>query len=193
VLNHSAIKVIAPCLLLDIGGATTDLHYTVEILKNNNGTRPIPMAGTSVGRYVFTDLGIVASRDSLLLQMRSHPRLFEFLSIVLSEDITESYRLFREGEYQPAPQLLAAGCLFLALDRFALGRGPGLPVGDLSQLAQVILTGGAAQVLSEVMAEKVAGLLLPKSCKPAMLIDRKYQVWVQGMTFAGRKLAAAAV
>ena len=193
VLNNSAIEVIAPCLLLDIGGATTDAHYTVEILKDNNGARPIPMAGTSVGRYVFTDLGIVASRDSLLLQLRSHPRLFEFLSTVLSDDITEKYRLFREGEYQPAPEVLAAGCLFLALDRFAQGRGPGLAAGDLSQVAQLILTGGAAQALSEVIAEKVAGLLLPKSSKPAILIDRKYQVWVEGMTFAGRKLAAAAV
>ena len=193
VLNRSAIEVIAPCVLLDIGGATTDLHYTVEILKDNNGPRPIPMAGTSVGRYVFTDLGIVASRDSLLLQLRSHPRLFEFLSTVLSDDVTENYRLFREGEYQPAPEVLAAGCLFLALDRFAQGRGPGLPAGDLWQVAQLILTGGAAQALSEVIAEKIAGLLLPQSSKPAVLIDRKYQVWVEGMTFAGRKLAAAAV
>ncbi len=193
VLNSSAMEVIPPCVLMDIGGATTDLHYTVEILKANNGARPIPMAGTSVGRYVFTDLGIVASRDSLLLQMRSHPRLFEFLGNVLADDVTEAYRLFREGEYQPAPEVLAAGCLFLALDRFAQGRGPGLPAGDLSQLAQIILTGGGAQVLSEVTAERVAGLLLPTSSRPAILMDRKYQVWVEGMTFTGHKVAAAAV
>ena len=193
VLNRSRIEVIAPCLLLDIGGATTDLHYTVEILKDNNGARPVPMAGTSVGRYVFTDLGIVASRDSLLLQMRSHPRLFEFLSTVLTDDVTETYRLFREGDYQPSAEVLAAACLFLALDRFALGHGPGLSAGDLAQLAQLILTGGGAQVLTEVMAERIAGLLLPKSSKPAILIDRNYQVWVEGMTFTGQKLAPAAV
>ena len=37
VLNRSNIGVIAPCVLLDIGGATTDLHYTVEIVKEKSG------------------------------------------------------------------------------------------------------------------------------------------------------------
>src|SRR5208283_1285463 len=88
VLNRSSIGVIAPCLLLDIGGATTDLHYTVEIVKDNGGAPP-HSGGCSVARYVFADLGIVASRDSLLLQLRGHSRLYEFLGEVVSEDVTE--------------------------------------------------------------------------------------------------------
>lgn len=191
VLNSAASGVIAPCLLLDIGGATTDVHYTVEIVKNGSGTKAV--AGSSVARYVFTDLGIVASRDSLMLQMRGHPRLYEFLSTVLSDDVTEAYRLFREGEYRPSPAVLAYGCLFLALDRFAQGRGPGLPCGDLGQLSQVILTGGGAQTLSEDVAADVVSLVAPKSSRPVMLIDRKYEMWVRGLTFAAPAVAAAAV
>ncbi|MGC2110640.1 MAG: glutamate mutase L [Candidatus Korobacteraceae bacterium] len=188
-VNGASIGVIAPCLLLDIGGATTDLHYTVEIVKD--GTRSVSAGGSSVGRYVFTDLGIVASRDSLLLQLRSHSRLYEFLGAVLSEDITETYRLFREGEYQPSPELLAHGCLFLAMDRFAQGRGPGLPSGDLAQLSQVILTGGASQGLSEDTAASVVRLVTPKGSKPNILIDRRYEIWVEGISFAERTVAAA--
>jgi MutL protein len=184
VLNRSNIGVIAPCILLDIGGATTDLHYTVEIVKEDGEARS-PSAGCSVARYVFADLGIVASRDSLLLQLRSHSRLYEFLSVVLPGEITETYQIFREGEYQPSPGLLAYGCLFVALDRFAHGRGPGLPTGDLARIAQVILTGGGAQALVEKMVARVVGLVASaKSNKPAILIDRRYQVWVEGITFS---------
>jgi hypothetical protein len=192
ILNGSKIGVIAPCLLLDIGGATTDLHYTVEIVKSGSGGRASSLGSSSVARYVFTDLGIVASRDSLMLQLRSHTRLYEFLCAVLPDDVTDTYRLLREGEYQPSPQLLSYGCLFLALDRFAQGRGPGLPTGDLAQVAQVILTGGASQSLSEQTAGKVVGLVTPKTNKPVMLIDRKYQIWVEGTSFAERTVAATA-
>ena len=142
ILNGSKIGVIAPCLLLDIGGATTDLHYTVEIVKDGSGGRASSLGSSSVARYVFTDLGIVASRDSLMLQLRSHSRLYEFLNAVLPDDVTDTYRLLREGEYQPSPQLLSYGCLFLALDRFAQGRGPGLqPATWLKSLRSFLLVG----------------------------------------------------
>jgi hypothetical protein len=190
VLNRSNIGVIAPCVLLDIGGATTDLHYTVEIIRDDSDTRP-SSTGFSVARYVFTDLGIVASRDTLLLQLRSHPRLYGFLGQVLDGDVTESYRLFREGEYQPSPEMLSYGCLFLALDRFSQGRGPGLPSGDLTKIAEVVLTGGGAQALSEEVVARVMGLLSStESNKPVILIDRRYQVWVDGITWSEHAVAA---
>ena len=191
VMNRSSIGVIAPCVLLDIGGATTDLHYTVEIVKDDSPNK-IPLAGCSVSRYVFTDLGIVASRESLMLQMRSHPRLYDLMKLVLTGEITESYRLFREGEYEPSPLLLAYGCLFLALERFANGRGPGLPTGDLNKVSQFILTGGGAQALSEETVLRVVNLLVPGNTGPAILVDRRYQVWVGGIAWSERAVAAVA-
>jgi hypothetical protein len=191
-LNRSNISTLAPCVLLDIGGATTDLHYTVEIVRDDSEVRP-PLAGHSVARYVFTDLGIVASRDSLMLQLRSHPRLYDLLREVLSVDVTESYRLFREGEYQPSPALLSYGCLFLALDRFAHGRGPGLPSGDLNKVAQIILTGGGAQALSEDVVARVVNLQMStENTKPVILIDRRYQVWVEGIAWSEHAVAVPA-
>jgi len=180
VQRRSSIPIIAPCVLLDIGGATTDLHYTVEIVHENSEIRPT--AASSFARYVFTDLGIVASRDTLLLQLRSHPRLHEFLTTMLTKGVREAYQLLREGEYEPSRELLSYACLFLALDRFAHGRGPDLPTGDLPKIAQIILTGGAAQGMSEELVERMIALLLPGKCvKPIILVDRCYQIWVDGI------------
>lgn len=184
VMNRSTLQVAGACVLLDIGGATTDLHYTVEIVRDDSASRPSP--GTSVARYVFTDLGIVASQESLLLRMRGHPRLFEFLEAVLREQVREIYRLLREGEYVPPSDVLSYGCLFLALDRFARGQGPGLPAADLAKVSQFMLSGGAAQTLVEDTVSRMIRLLLPEgAAEPVVLIDRKYQVWVDGITWAG--------
>jgi len=70
--------------------------------------------------------------------------------------------------------------------RFAQGRGPGLPTADLARAAQIILTGGAAQVLVEdVVARVVRSLLSDGGTKPVVLIDRRYQVWIDGITWSG--------
>ncbi len=159
VLNQSSVDIVGACIALDIGGATTDLHYVVEVVSEDSPVRP--SSGVSVARYVFTDLGIVASRDTLMLQLRAHGQLHEFLSATLgSDDVRETYAALREGDHVASPALLAYACLFLALDRFARGDGPGLPTGRLDQVAQLILTGGAAQTL-----------------------DRRYEIWVAGITW----------
>jgi hypothetical protein len=184
VLNRSSIQVVGACILLDIGGATTDIHYTVELVRDESEARPAP--GSSVARYVFTDLGIVASGDSLLLQMRTHPRLYEFLDTVMPGGVKDVYQSLREGEYVPSAEILSYGCLFLALDRFAQGRGPGLPTADLARVAQIVLTGGAAQALSEATVARVAALLRPASAgNPVVVIDRRYQIWVEGIVWTG--------
>jgi hypothetical protein len=181
--NQGSFTIVGSCLVLDIGGATTDLHYTVECVAEDSSVRPA--GGLSVGRYVFTDLGIVASRDTLILQLRTHPQLYEFLRSVLPDDkIAEVYAGLREGDYQPKPELLSYACLFLALDRFAKGRGPGLPTGALESVAQVVLTGGAAQMLSESAVARVLSLLLPaEAATPLIQVDRRYEIWVAGMTW----------
>jgi hypothetical protein len=53
-------------MLLHIDGATTDLHYTTDIIREDSEEKALPEP--SVARHVFTDLAIVASRDSTLLQ-----------------------------------------------------------------------------------------------------------------------------
>jgi MutL protein len=183
VLNQTTFTIVGACVALDIGGATTDLHYTVELVSENSPVRPA--SGVSVARYVFTDLGIVASRDTLMLQLRGHAQLYEFLSAARGEDVRNIFAALREGEYEPPSDLLSYACLFLALDRFAKGRGPGLPVGQIDQVAQIILTGGAAQALDETVVGRVVRLLLaPGTPPPLVQVDRRYEIWVAGITWA---------
>lgn len=191
VSNQGTFVVVGACAVLDIGGATTDLHYTVECVVDDSAVRPA--SGVSVARFVFTDLGIVASRDTLILQLRNHPQLYEFLSRVLAVDQTrEIYAGLREGEAELSPALLSYACLFLALDRFAKGQGPGLPTGDLSKLAQLVLTGGAAQTLDEATVGRVVSMLMPTGVpQPLVQIDRRYEIWVAGITWSGEADQAA--
>jgi hypothetical protein len=165
---------------MDIGGATTDFHYTVEIISDQSEERP--PAGFSIGRYVFTDLGTSASRETVSLQLRAHPRLYEFLTRIGARDAREVYRAIREGEHQPDSILLAYACVFLGLDRFANGRGPGLPTANLEKVAHVILSGGASQPLDEAVLQSLLALFISGS-KPEIMIDRDYRVWVDGITW----------
>ena len=178
--NHSSIKLAGACVLLDIGGATTDLHYTVELVRDDSAEKPFE--GSSVARYVFVDLGVVASYDSTVLQLRTHPRLYEFLSAVLQNDVRDVYRLLRESEYAPSAELLSYACFFLALDRFASGKGPGLPTAAVNKIAQVVLSGGAAQTLDEGVLARLLALHVSGG-SPEILIDRRYQIWVDGITW----------
>lgn len=188
--NQGSFVVVGACAVLDIGGATTDLHYTVECVADDSPMRPA--SGMSVARYVFTDLGIVASRDTLVMQLRNHPQLYEFLGRALpAEQTREVYAGLREGEHQPSPMLLSYACLFIALDRFTRGHGPGLPTGDLGKLAQLVLTGGAAQTLDEAVVANILGLLLPAGApRPLVQIDRRYEIWVAGITWQGEQADA---
>jgi hypothetical protein len=184
VLNRTGIAVPGSCVLVDIGGATTDLHYTVEIVRDDSANRPAP--GASIARYVFTDLGIVYSRDSTLSQMRNHPRIYDFLCGVIDGDVRDVYRRLRESDFEPEPRLLAYGCLFLALDRFAEGRAPGLPAVSLSKVSQFILTGGASQLLDEDRIKRIIDLATGSNGNvPGILIDRAYQIWVDGIGAGG--------
>jgi hypothetical protein len=182
VSNRSELRAGGPSILIDIGGATTDVHYTVEIVRDDSPDRPTTRS--SVARYVFTDLGTFASRDTTLLQMRAHSRTFEFLTGVLDGEVRETYRMLREGEYAPSAEILCYACLFLSLDRFAQGKGPGLPAVDLNRVAQVILTGGGSQGLDDATLARVVRLCVSDDRnQPEILIDRRYQIWAEGITW----------
>ena len=182
VQNQSTFAIVGACIVLDIGGATTDLHYTVEVVSDTSAVRPA--GGVSVARYVFTDIGIVASRDTLLAQLRGHTQLYEFLSAALGSDVRDVFAAMREGEYSPSAALLSYACLFLALDRFSKGRGPGLPMGDLDKVAQIILTGGAAQTLDVSVVSRIVSLMLsPGGATPLVQVDDRYEIWVGGITW----------
>lgn len=183
VSNHTSLEIVGPCLLIDVGGATTDIHYSIEIVSDDSEQQP--NAGSSVARYVFTDLGVFASRESTALQLRTHPRLYEFLSQVCGDDVSETYRQVREGDYTPSPTLLCYACIFFALDRFVSGSEIGLPKAELGRVSEVLLTGGAPSGADEAVVGRLVGLFLAnKNNSPKVIIDRDYRIWVEGITWS---------
>jgi hypothetical protein len=59
-----------------------------------------------------------------------------------------------------------------------------LPTADLHRVAQVILTGGAAQPLDEQVARRLVNLLAQEDMAvPLLQIDRRYQLWLDGITW----------
>lgn len=181
VSGQSDIDAGGPCLLLDIGGATTDIHYTVEIVRRSSLDK-LP-AGSSVARYVFTDLGTRFSRDTALLQLRGHPRAYEFLSRVIDGDVREAYRQLREGEFESSLEVMALTCLFLALDRFMQGQGDGLPAADPEKISQILVSGGGGLSLDETAIDRMLGAFYRQPrMHPAIFIDRDYRLWVDGIT-----------
>jgi hypothetical protein len=61
-----------------------------------------------------------------------------------------------------------------------------LPAGDLGRIAQIILTGGSSQTLSEEGAARVFELFrVGDNPLPSVLIDRMYQLWIDGITWSG--------
>ncbi len=183
VFHRTSLVVGGPSLLMDIGGATTDLHYTVEIVADESAHRP--SVGDSVARYVYTDLGIVASRESTTLQMRGHPGLYVFLEALGLDDRREVYSALRDGDYDPTAEFLSYACLFLALSRFAEGRGPGLPQADIGKVSQIILTGGAVQGLDVDRVGAIVSLLVRRNqMRPIIVVDCDYRIWLEGMTWS---------
>lgn len=189
VVNHGYYRAVSglsrlqfpgASILIDIGGATTDLHYTVEIIRDDTESKP--PRGTSVARYVFPDLGVFASRDTTMHQLRRHAQSFDFLKTFGSGDINSSYRALREGELDPDVGFLSYACLFLCIDRFLKGDGPGLPAADLDKISNYVFTGGAAQLIDSEQIARIIGIFTEQPVETDCIrLDRRYEVWVNGI------------
>jgi len=185
----SDIQVGSPCMLLDIGGATTDIHYTVEIVRPESENQP--QVGTSIARYVFTDLGVKASRDTTLLQLRSHGRGYDYLSRVLDGDVQGIYKQMREGGFEPTTEIVAGACLFLALDRFFRGAEPGLPTVEPERITQIMVTGGGGLAMTDAIITRIVeSFFAGHRVLPSIFVDRAYRIWTEGITGMAEDLAS---
>jgi len=180
--QKSKIIIPLPCIVIDIGGATTDIHFGVETLKLSEGMDSRLYIASN--RYVFTDLGVVASRSSTLSRLSNHTRLYEFLQIVAGDLARQVYIGLREGEV--TDEVLFYGCFFLALDELSQNQSANVPVIDLNKLASIMITGGASQVetLNIDFFLKIFQLLTNQFGNVGgirIILDYNYELWVDGI------------
>lgn len=169
----------SPFVVMDIGGATTDVHFGLECLAERSALWSTTFRGAN--RHVFTDLGVFASKASTEVRMRSHERFFDLLEVIYGEDASRKYAEFAECEMDK-PFLFAA-CLFLALDALTSSGGDKIPNLELSKLGAVIITGGASQSADIAWLQAVMDMFLADGAKGRVkvLLDDNYQLWVQGL------------
>jgi hypothetical protein len=175
----------APALLLDIGGATTDLHFTKELLDEERIAGSLA-AYPAIARHVYTGYGVAASRQSTLQAFAGHRRCIDFLSALYGADARRVYLDLLEGV--APPRLLFEACLLLALDdasALAADDRPRLPDEAppllLNRLATLAVTGGAAKALDETAMRAAFAAIAGPEIPVMAAIDRNYCWWTLGL------------
>jgi hypothetical protein len=168
-----------PILLVDIGGATTDVHFTQDLVDTSDGGR----AGgfRSSNRHVFTELGVFASRKSTEGRLASDGRLYEFLQAVYAGDASRRYAELKEGEV--GEDLLFYACFFLALDRMTRDGPVLVPRLAVAKAKSIVITGGASQRVDPAVLARILALLVGARASKAVrfFLDRDYRIWVDGL------------
>lgn len=175
-LNHeSTFHFPTPMVIIDVGGATTDIFYGGELLDDSHSGQPRP----AVNRHVFTNLGVFASRESLISAIVQHDRLGDFLRATGSSISEQRYLALREGETSwLTPETLAEACCFLALIGSANGAISGHRI-KLGRAASVVVTGGASQICNVDRLEAVIHAAGATHAK--CFLDVDYRLWVEGL------------
>lgn len=164
-----------PFLVVDVGGATTDVFVCAELL-NAPGRHGAP--GTSLVRHVFPDLGVVPSAPALLHRLVVEPELVDLTAAAAPQRA----RALREALWQGDPAALAPpvgflACVFLALRRLAGSGGV-----DLTRAGGLVVTGGAWRGSSPDAIRRVVALARGTPVPPAaLLVDRRYTMWAHGI------------
>jgi uncharacterized protein (TIGR01319 family) len=175
-------------IVVDVGGATTDLHSVCrdseEIARIQTGPEPFAK------RTVEGDLGVFLNKDNLLREIGAENIQRQMrLSETEYRDLIENYTYIPSGKAVKLAELLAEKAFALALQRHAgkllnlynhLGSRKIAEGKDLTGVEYVIATGGALTQLPHAR-EIISGVLHkedPSSLRPnkkvGILLDRQY-------------------
>lgn len=173
--GNSSLHFSPPFILIDIGGATTDIYYGGELVSEGQGRNPL----SSINRHVFTHLGITASRDSLIFELSNSNYLGDFLRAIDEESAERRYLSLREGHVDwMTPKILAEACCFLALNACASGLPSGHKI-ELRRVSSIVVTGGASQICQITTLEKI--FRASGAQNACAYLDKGYEIWMEGM------------
>ena len=179
VQNKLKLRFPAPCVVLDVGGSTTDVHFGLEVVIRDGSDRLSTYL--SCNRHVFTDLGVFASRESTINRLSVNERLYEFLRVIYGPNASRAYADFREGNMDE--DLLFYACFFLALDSVSRGDGSSVPHLNVEKINSIVVTGGASQRVNPDILSRITTLFLPDRREKGIeaFLDVNYEIWVEGM------------
>ena len=169
---HKKFDVVDPFILIDIGGATTDIHYSTDLVHDNI------VQESGYDRLVLKKLGVYKSRDSLVFAAKNNEFVYELLNFL---NVTEN---ILEAKSEIATKILMQLSIFLVLYKVS-SQHEGYITLDVEKLNSIIFTGGITKVLSFDDVEKILHFFYKKILGfhqiPTILIDKEYKIWTIGV------------
>ena len=171
-LIDARFEVINPFIVVDIGGATTDIHYSKDLARDNMVTN------SEYDRLVFKKLGVYKSKESLIFAAKNNEFVYELLNYL---NVTEN---ILEEESEKATSILMQLSIFLVLCKVST-HNPLYITLDLHMLKSIVLTGGITKVLAYEEVEAIVQFFYKKilntTATPSILLDSNYDIWTLGM------------
>ena len=168
----ATFEVINPFIVVDIGGATTDIHYSKDLARDNMVTN------SEYDRLVFKKLGVYKSKDSLVFAAKNNEFVYELLNYL---NVTEN---ILEEQSEKATRVLMQLSIFLVLCKVSTHNTLYITL-DLHMLKCIVLTGGITKVLSYDEVEAIVQFFYKKiintTAIPSILFDSDYNIWTLGM------------
>jgi len=160
-----------PFILLDIGGATTDIHYSKDLVDDNIVTE------NEYERLVFKRLGVYKSKQSLIFAAQSNEFVYELLTHL---KVTEN--IFHE-QSEKATKVLMKLAIFLVLCKMS-HYGKSYVNLKLLAINSIVLTGGITKVLTVEEIEMIIAFfykkILTSDHNPVTVLDSNYDIWTLG-------------
>ena len=156
-----------------MGGATTDIHYSTDLVENKN-----IMTSSGYDRLVFKKLGVFKSRESLVFGAKSNEFVYELLDYL---DVNE--HILDEQSDQATVTLMQLA-IFLVLYQVSKNHHDYVTL-KLEILNSIVLTGGISKVLGDEDIEKIIQFFYKKILNyteiPNIITDREYKIWTLGI------------
>ena len=170
-LIDAKYSVVDPFILLDIGGATTDIHYSKDLVDENIVTE------NEYDRLVFKKLGVYKSKQSLIFSAKSNEFVYELL---MHLKVTEN--IFEE-QSDKATKILMQLAIFLVLCKISHYKKAYINLKLLS-INSIVLTGGITKVLTSEEIENIVSFfykkILNSEHNPVTVLDTNYDIWTLG-------------
>lgn len=170
-LINVSFSVTDPFILLDIGGATTDVHYSKDLVGDNIVTEQ------GHDRIVFKKLGVFKSRQSLIFTAEQNEFAYELL---MHLKVTEN--IYQE-QSEKATKIIMQLAIFLVLCEMSHYRSAHVTL-KLLAMNSIVFTGGITKVLNTEDIEDVVAFfyrkILNSDHKPVTVLDSNYDIWTIG-------------
>ncbi|WP_375748662.1 glutamate mutase L [Vibrio sp. HN007] len=168
----ASYSVVDPFIVLDIGGATTDIHYSKDLVVNEN-----IVTENEYDRMVFKKLGVYKSKQSLIFAAKNNEFVYELL---MHLKVTEN--IFEETS-DKATKILMQLAIFLVLCKISHYKKEYINL-KLLTLNSIVITGGITKVLSIEEVEDIIAFfykkILTSDHKPVTIMDSNYDIWTLG-------------